>query len=107
MEHFELTRDQFEVMRKYQVNQRRDWPVALSCNCHRDIWPPIGLGFTHPRDRMYLQGRIPILGRIVEVVLAERPEGGRFFVDDNGIYISRGEFGTEQVANLSMVNLAF
>lgn len=87
VETFRLTRQKFEEFRNVQISPRTDWPATFSCNHFGEVWPPPGYGFTCPDDRMHVQGHYPLLDEIVGIVLAERPAGGRFFLNDEGVFI--------------------
>ena len=82
-----LTREVFEEFRDLQIRPRADWPATFSCNPRREVWPFQGYGYTEPKDRVHLESKFDLLDHIVEAVLEERPEGGRFFIDDDGVYV--------------------
>jgi hypothetical protein len=89
MEIMSLTSEQFETFRTLQIKPRADWPATFSCNAWEEVWPFSGYGLTYEGDRQYIrQKEIPILDEIVNKVLAKRPAGGRFFVDDRGVFLS-------------------
>lgn len=82
----EVAKEEFEKFKAEAGANGWGWPVALSTNHWREVWPPPGRGFTQPDDRRRLYGRFPFIGRIVDAYLKERPEGGRFFIDDQLVY---------------------
>lgn len=82
---------EFEEFRDFQVQQRWDWPAIFSCNMYRQVWPFNAYGYTDETRRMYLEGHIPLLDQIVEMVLLERSEGGRFFIGDEGVFLRPDE----------------
>ena len=79
--------EDFELFRDIQIRSRWGWPASFSCNMHREVWPFAGFGPTPQGKRQYPIGSIPLLDRIVEVVLSRRSDGGRFFLDDRGVFI--------------------
>ena len=38
-----------------------------------------------------MEGYFPLLDQIVDIILSEREEGGRFFINENGVYIRPNE----------------
>ena len=65
-----------------------NWPVTLSCNKSGKVWACSTYGHTPHEDRDDLQGRLALLDEIVTDVLRERPNGGRFHVDDTGVILA-------------------
>ena len=45
-------------------------------------------GLTYEEHRRHLEGEIELHDEIVERVLAERPSGGRFFLNDRGVFLN-------------------
>jgi len=65
------------------------WPVYFSCNGKAEIWvshPPFGK--TPSSARAPLQGTSDALDEIVNLLLAVRPEGGRFYVEERGVFLA-------------------
>ena len=91
MESISLTREEFEIFRKVQNWPHARWPAVFSCNANEDVSLFHGYGFTYEANRSYLNGKICFLDKIVKYVLEVRPEGGRFFIDDNGVYLGEPE----------------
>lgn len=87
MQEIVLTQDEFEEFRYVQIQPRWDWPATFSCNKFHQVWPQSAWGFTDEARRVYLERQIPQLDQIVEVVLSERPLGGRFFISDKGVFL--------------------
>ena len=87
MRTFSVSKKEFQNFRDVQIRPHAHWPAVFSCNLHGDVWPFSTYGFTHDADRVYLSGKFKLLGQIVKEVLIERPEGGRFFVNDAGVFI--------------------
>ena len=80
-----LSPEEFEEFRDVQIRPRADWPAIFSCNQYQKVWPFRSYGYTGPVTD--IQGEIPRLDEIVEWVLEMRPEGGRFFINDEGVFI--------------------
>lgn len=60
-----------------------------SCNEKGEVWPVVTFGHTPLNERMYLQGTDPFLDDIVVKVLRVSPNGGRFQVRADGVYLAR------------------
>ena len=69
--------------------QQRNSPFNFSCNRRRRVWPTPGLGYTREEDRDYVKkGEYPLLDEIVEIVVATRYLGGRFYLTNEGAFLS-------------------
>jgi hypothetical protein len=66
---------------------RRGWIAIFNVNSSRDLWPQFQFGRTSSRNRIQLRGRSRTLDRIARCLLWVRPEGGRFFIADDGVYM--------------------
>ena len=86
MDWLELSQEEFEEFREIQIRPRADWPAAFSCNFRKEVWPFVSYGLTYEEHRRHLKGKIELLDEIVERVLAERPSGGRFYLNDRGVF---------------------
>ena len=64
------------------------WPVTLSCNGSGAVWPPTTYGHTPYDRRERLEGRLALLDEIVGDVLRERSRGGRFHINDAGVFMA-------------------
>ena len=62
------------------------WPVTLSCNGSDAVWPSTTYGHTPYVGRDHLEGHLALLNEIVADILRERPNGGRFHIDDAGAF---------------------
>ena len=98
MECIKLTSEELEEFREVQIRPRADWPATFSSNDLEAVWPFISYGHTYEVQRRYLQGKIPLLDKIVKIVLQERPEGGRFFIDNEGVSIDPEGLGGYRIA---------
>lgn len=66
-------------------------PVGtFSCNASGDVWRPSGFGLTPAHERGNLRGQDPRLDSIVKRVLSVRAKGGRFEINDRGIFLADG-----------------
>ena len=91
MRYITLAFNEFEQFRDVHVKHRWDWPATFSCNPSGQVWPTPGYGFTNEEDRMYLSRReYPTLHTIVDAFLSVRPEGGRFHINDEGVFLAYG-----------------
>jgi hypothetical protein len=67
------------------------FPGIFSCNRHHHVWPFATWSCTPVALRKHLQGAIPLLDEVVGVVLSVRPEGGRFRINDRGVWLAATE----------------
>lgn len=91
MEMIFIDREDFEEFRDVQIRPRADWPATFSCNSWHEVWPFSTYSATAEGDRIYLQGQVPQLDEIVEIVLDFRSSGGRFFIRDDGVFVRPGD----------------
>ena len=82
----ELPGYQLVEMIEVQLHQWNDWAARFSCNPGADVWPCPSFGYSTPSHRNLVTGAFPVLDQIVELVLARRPLGGRFFVCEHGAW---------------------
>ena len=85
-----MTRVEFEYFKACGRVQWRwwRWPLTLSCNASGAVWPPSGYGVTPIDRREYLDGHLALLDEIVADVLNERPRGGRFHLNNTGVFLA-------------------
>ena len=79
-----VSRDNFAAFKDVQIRRRPDWPAVFSTNNWEDLWPFATRGHTPEDDRMNVRGIIPVLDHVRDVYLNDRPQGGRFFIDESG-----------------------
>lgn len=65
-------------------------PYGFSCNHRLEVWPSATQGHTPVGMRHHLQGQERILDQIVKAIVNEQPSGGRFYLADDGVRLSRG-----------------
>lgn len=83
-----MTVAEFEFLRDVQVRPRWGWPATFSCNGRREVWPCTTLGPTPEREREPMEGVRALLDEIVADVLHVRPHGGRFHINDRGVFLA-------------------
>lgn len=85
-----MTRSQFEYFKACGRMQWKwwRWPLTLSCNASRAVWPPSGYGVTPIERREYLDGHLALLDEVVADVLRERAGGGRFHINNTGAFLA-------------------
>ena len=83
-----ISPDELKAMKDLQIKNHRKWPAAFSTNAQCEIWPYVRFGKTPYNERVFIQGELTIIDRIAETYLDERPEGGRFFISDDGAFYS-------------------
>ena len=99
-----ISAEEFAYFQDVQIRPRARWPAAFNCNERGDVWPFARYGHTGPMGN--LRGQIPRLDEIVKVILAERPkvapwehvQGGRFFINNEGVFIKPEGVGYVQIA---------
>lgn len=84
-----LAPEDVTTLKRLRFSDKWDWPATFSCNESREVWPGVVFGPTPPHERDQVGGLFPALDAIVQCVLAYRPEGGRFHVDDKGVTLAR------------------
>jgi sulfur relay (sulfurtransferase) DsrC/TusE family protein len=63
---------------------------TFSCNSRGEVWRPTGFGLTATHERVNLSGRDRDLDAAVRRVLAIRAAGGRFEINDRGVFLADG-----------------
>ena len=94
MHYLRISQHEFDEFREIQVNRGWPWPAVFSCTKKygvNKVWPAIGRGWSREENRSYVEGDFPLLDQIVAIILIEREEGGRFFINENGVYIRPDE----------------
>jgi hypothetical protein len=81
-----ITKSDFESLRELQLRRHWLWPAVFSTNCHLAIWPWVTNGWTHPSQREDVRGVHPIIDVVADEYLRVRPEGGRFFISEQGAF---------------------
>lgn len=83
-----LSREDFEELKQFVLRNRWDWPAVFSCNYKGEVWPFQTYGYHDEADRVYVEGQNGLLDELVMTYLNVRPEGGRLFIDENGVFYS-------------------
>jgi len=97
-------RDEYQrLVRCYElhVGDRRsaEWDAIFSCNPQKEAWPCHDIGYSDRDDREYAHNRYRLLRTLVGIVLGDRPDGGRFFLDETGLYAKTKLAELYQIAN--------
>lgn len=81
--------DQGELIElsRFGVMSRRGWLAVFSINPNQDLWPQSQFGRTRRHNRTQSRGLSEVLDGISERLLEIRPEGGRFFVSHEGVFM--------------------
>jgi len=86
----QLSRTEFDEFRALVIRERWDWPAVFSVNPKGEIWPWVTWGWTPEYEKIDVSGRSALLRRVAYTLLNIRPEGGRFFIDEEGAYTHIG-----------------
>ena len=81
-----ITRHDLRSLKRLTIKRRSDCVASFSVNEKREIWMYVTHGWTKEEKRKYVLGECPVVERIAEVYLAERPEGGRIFLKKKGLF---------------------
>jgi hypothetical protein len=85
MKTLRLTSDDFDKLRQLQI--KRGWKrLAFSTNYREEIWPSTRFGPVPIEEREELGGVCAMLDQVVAEYLKVRSEGGRFFVQRDGVW---------------------
>jgi len=76
MKNLVFSREEFEYLKALQVRRRWDWPAIFSTNCHGDVWPPPGFGYTRGEDRKHVRGLSSVIDQVADMYLNVRSDGG-------------------------------
>lgn len=108
MQTISVTRKRYQkLVRCYEEHvwewdrRRAEWDAIFSCNQFKEAWPVHDYGYSHADDREYLHTRYRLLREIVEVVLANDPCGGRFFLNEDGVFVKSEEGDLSQIASFN------
>ncbi|MYD88504.1 MAG: hypothetical protein F4018_03475 [Acidobacteria bacterium] len=85
-----MTLANFQFFRDVQIKPKWGWPATFSCNGQHEVWPGTRYGLTPEGEREHLEGVLALLDEIVDDVLHVEPRGGRFHVDDRGVFLAAG-----------------
>ena len=81
-----MTRRTLDKLKTLERLERPPAVVAFSCNAYRQVWPEETTQWHREDQRSYCQGKLQVLDEIVAMMLEVRPNGGRFFVDWDGVF---------------------
>jgi len=93
LECFKIKRKEFDGLTQFQIVKRWEWPAVFSTNSKRQIWVSTRSqrGYTHPSERFQLRGLSSTLDLLADKYLAIRDCGGRFFINEQGLFYKQGE----------------
>jgi len=75
--------------------------ARFSCNAPGDVWPTPGHGWTPIGDRIPVSD--PFVVQLMLLLLAIRPDGGRFFLNEGGAYYRDGAGRLVKFAEVEVV----
>ena len=85
MPRIKITYCDLQSLIQLTVKRRLDCVASFSVNEKREIWMYATRGWTKEKQREYVSSH-PVVERIAEVYLEERPEGGRILLKSNGLF---------------------
>ncbi|HXO37164.1 MAG TPA: hypothetical protein VN872_00925 [Candidatus Acidoferrum sp.] len=88
MKSISLAPAELEAVKGLPERFRLDWPAVFSTNQGRKIWLWKRWGNTPSKERVYVRGKSRIVDAVADEYLSQRPDGGRFFIDDRGAFYS-------------------
>ena len=83
-----MTVAEFKFLRDVQIKPRWGWPATFSCNGRGRVWPSTRFGPTPEHEREAMNGVRALLDEVVEDVLYVRSSGGRFHINDRGVFLA-------------------
>ena len=101
-------RDAYDrVVKCYQkhIEFRRRSPefdAIFSGNPDKQVWPVDTYGPSDPDDRKSDQCKYKFLNELVEIVLAHRDLGGRFFINKSGLFVKPEGFDMYQLVSFHL-----
>jgi hypothetical protein len=81
----EVPASEIQILREAQRRRRSDSLAIFSINSALQIWPYTSYG--PAGHRTMIRGTLPSIERIAAQILTIRPEGGRCFLREDGVYI--------------------
>lgn len=83
----DIAREEYDELRRLQVKLRSGWHAVFSTNPSGEkIWPFTRYTLTPKPDRVLLSGSSQLLDKLVDELLRVKPEGGRFFINEDGAF---------------------
>lgn len=106
MKTISVKRDAYKKLVKFykqHVGDRRsaEWDAIFSCNPDKEAWPRHDYGYSHADDREYVHKRSKLLRKLVRIALADRPDGGRFFINKRGVFVKPEGEEIRQIASFN------
>jgi hypothetical protein len=83
-----INKAEFDKFRDLQnpKKMRNDCHAAFSTNPSEDTWRFETFGLTREQLRVEVRNQSPKLDQVFGLFIEERPTGGRFLIDDLGVY---------------------
>lgn len=92
----------FEKLKQLQIE--RGWKrLAFSTNYKEQIWPATRLGLVPEDEREHMAGVIALLDEIVCEYLKHSETGGRFFIEERGVFYRREAYDSIQFITFQFV----
>ena len=85
---------------KYAVG-KWPYPITLSCNLERDVWCSDNLSKTKKKVHIHFED-FPFLEEIVELMIAIKPDAGRFHMDKEEVFLT-DFFNNEIICEIKLV----
>jgi hypothetical protein len=76
--------EELEQLRQCQARPRPDCHAAFTVDGGHSIWPVVEWGQPQGQQRVNVRGWFPLLDKIADEFLIWRPQGGAFFVTQEG-----------------------
>lgn len=97
------SRSELELLFILKVKHRWDWPGCFSTNWYGELWPWVVFNRTPTLQRVNVAGVSTLLDELAGRFLEVRPEGGRFFVNNEGAFWKPGLLEVKEFARLEIV----
>jgi hypothetical protein len=82
----------YNLLRYAQPKKRTDCQAAFTA-VGTEIWPFVHWGNTPANEREQFRGCSTVLDQIADELIMWRPDGGRFFIEQTGVYFRESELG--------------
>jgi hypothetical protein len=81
-----ISSEEFQQFCELQQRRRWDWPAVFSSNPNGDVWAFTRYGYTPLAERENLRGLSRLLDIVADSYERQRPDCGRFFIDQRGAF---------------------
>ncbi|MGP8252008.1 MAG: hypothetical protein ACLQHF_08240 [Terracidiphilus sp.] len=102
---FPISLKEYQELAKLQIKPRSDWHAVFSVNRREDVWPFITWKLTPTEKRRLVPKEFRLLHEIAGFVISNSKdeEGGRFFINRNGVYFSNGDSEPSKVRPMQII----